>query len=317
MTHSLQIFMTRIIDYAGLFPPAQLDMSDAIDEYLMHRDGAEGWMLARFVCPASRLAELLPLLDRHRDQPVVLSVLGRGGDTPASFAAAVEQDVEEIAAATGGQQRAVVDQYEVRLPTTAEASQLATAVNDAITQLSTVRPIAPTPFFEESILGNWRERIPAAVKAVVEGAGATSAGFKIRCGGANASAIPSPAAVAASIAICRRFETPLKATQGLHHPVRHFDRRMETMAHGFLNLFITGMLALACELPEDRLLEVLEEDDPSAFSFSDERAAWRDLELDIEQIASGRRHAVASFGSCSFVEPRDNLLALGLLDQPS
>ena len=52
-----------IIDYAGLFPPAKLPMDEAFRRFLDHRSSADGWMLARFVCPAARLDELEPLLE--------------------------------------------------------------------------------------------------------------------------------------------------------------------------------------------------------------------------------------------------------------
>ena len=58
MFTSVRVLMTRFIDYAGLFPPARLPMSEAFGEYLHHRDGPHGWMLGRFVCPVGRLAEL-------------------------------------------------------------------------------------------------------------------------------------------------------------------------------------------------------------------------------------------------------------------
>ena len=47
-----------LIDYAGLFPPAQLDMADAVAGYRAARSGPHAWMLDRIVCPAERLADL-------------------------------------------------------------------------------------------------------------------------------------------------------------------------------------------------------------------------------------------------------------------
>ena len=44
MLTSVRVLMTRVIDYAGLFPPAQLDMPEAFGEYRRHREGAHGWM---------------------------------------------------------------------------------------------------------------------------------------------------------------------------------------------------------------------------------------------------------------------------------
>ena len=49
--------MSSLIDYAGLFPPASLDMMSAVRryrEYLTHEDR---WILGKFVVPAARLKE--------------------------------------------------------------------------------------------------------------------------------------------------------------------------------------------------------------------------------------------------------------------
>jgi hypothetical protein len=50
--------LSRLIDHAPLFPPASLDLPEAVAEDGRARESAASFMLARFVCPASRLAEL-------------------------------------------------------------------------------------------------------------------------------------------------------------------------------------------------------------------------------------------------------------------
>jgi hypothetical protein len=312
--------MTRIIDYAGLFPPAQLPMSEAFGEYLHHRDGAHGWMLGRFVCPVGRLAELEPLLDQLQPEigMVHLSVLGSGGTSRAVFARSLERDIEEMTrVASGHGECLALDQFEVKLPADVEPDGLVDVVGEAVDSLVRLTPVPPLPFFECSLLEGWRDCLRPSVEAISEASGGRrTVGLKIRCGGTAASAVPSLAAVAAAIAACQRAAIPLKATQGLHQPFRHFDLQLETTAHGFLNLFIGGALAHSLRVSEDRLLEVMGEEDSRAFSFSDDTIAWSGHELDLERIAAGRRHAVTSFGSCSFVEPRDDLVELGLLDPP-
>ena len=47
-----------LIDYAGLFPPASLDMADAVEGYRTARNSSASWVAGRFLCPASRLEEL-------------------------------------------------------------------------------------------------------------------------------------------------------------------------------------------------------------------------------------------------------------------
>ena len=52
--HSL---LHGLIDYAGLFPPATLTMTEAVAGYSSYRAGPHCWALGRFVVPVARLAE--------------------------------------------------------------------------------------------------------------------------------------------------------------------------------------------------------------------------------------------------------------------
>jgi hypothetical protein len=95
--------------------------------------------------------------------------------------------------------------------------------------------------------------------------------------------------------------------------VRHFEPVLETMTHGFLNLFISGVLARSHDLSEETLLAIIEEEEPTAFTFSEDGLEWRQIRADAQDVESARRIAVTSFGSCSFSEPLDHLRELGLL----
>src|SRR5262245_51932513 len=48
----------RLIDHAALFPPASMSVADALRENERLRSSADGWIVGRFVVPASRIAEL-------------------------------------------------------------------------------------------------------------------------------------------------------------------------------------------------------------------------------------------------------------------
>ena len=56
---SLRALLEEVIDYAGLFPPSQLSMQEAVVNYAAYRSGELGWMLGRFVVPTARLDEFL------------------------------------------------------------------------------------------------------------------------------------------------------------------------------------------------------------------------------------------------------------------
>jgi hypothetical protein len=58
----------RLIDHAPLFPPAQLPLDEALAEHRRAQESPDGWLVRRFVCPAS----LLPALD---GEPPALSVV--------------------------------------------------------------------------------------------------------------------------------------------------------------------------------------------------------------------------------------------------
>src|SRR5438309_2277594 len=66
---SVKALLTGVIDYAGLFPPSQLSMEEAVVNFAKYRGSEESWMLGRFVVPVVRLDELKeaasPFLERE------------------------------------------------------------------------------------------------------------------------------------------------------------------------------------------------------------------------------------------------------------
>ena len=56
---SVRTLLTGAIDYAGLFPPAGLPMSEAVINYAMYRNSNYHWMLGRFVLSVAQLDDLI------------------------------------------------------------------------------------------------------------------------------------------------------------------------------------------------------------------------------------------------------------------
>jgi hypothetical protein len=138
-------------------------------------------------------------------------------------------------------------------------------------------------------------------------------GVKVRCGGPSAESIPSTAALAHLLAVCRERGVPFKATAGLHHPVRHDDAALGVKAHGFFNLFGAAVLGYAHSLTEEELLPILEDERAEDFVFDDSSFQWRGIPIYLETMQRVRERFVTSFGSCSFEEPIADLQHLGLL----
>lgn len=324
ITPSLRALLGEIVDYAGLFPPADLSLQRALQKYAEYRHEEEAWMLSRFVLPVRRL----PDLSSHRDllkrgHPYAFSVLGTGGATASSFVDAFERDLDVIEAFDAEQQgQAQVEVMEVPLPQAlvgagrADYAEWLRAMDRRLVRTGTAKldvflevPMTPRATAALPALcaalatHNSRQALPAR----------TIAGLKVRCGGGTPGDVPAAEDLAALLSACRDASVPFKATAGLHHPMRHYDDGLDTEAHGFLNLFVAAVLAAECDLDRSELVAILREDTPDNFRFLKESVAWRDLSASLEGVRHVRDTLARSFGSCSFEEPIDHLRTHELL----
>jgi len=295
------------IDYAGLFPPAQLPLGPAIRNYASYRQQAESWMLGRFVIPAARLQELSPFVSDlfGEGPPLALVVLGRPADALHAWLGAVATDaeaIEDFRQRHGSLVR--IDGFEARLPANVVD---AAAVADCVRTVTQALPSVQV-FVETSRLGEDRQATAALAQGAVQGGG----GVKLRCGGTTATAFPTARWVAAVLAICREARVPLKLTAGLHHPLPRVDAALGAKMHGLVNVFLAGTFLATRQADEAAVVALLEDANPEHFQFA-HQVRWGQWTASAREVAAARRSAVLSFGSCSFDEPRDDLRALGWL----
>jgi hypothetical protein len=50
---AIRTLLQGSIDYAGLFPPAEVDMRTALENYARYSIGPSSWALGRFIVPMS------------------------------------------------------------------------------------------------------------------------------------------------------------------------------------------------------------------------------------------------------------------------
>ncbi|MCB0727921.1 MAG: hypothetical protein KDD00_10680, partial [Ignavibacteriae bacterium] len=105
----------------------------------------------------------------------------------------------------------------------------------------------------------------------------------------------------------------MKFTAGLHHPFRHFDESIGTKMHGFINVFGAGITAMRHNITNEGLAEMLDDENPDNFKFTEDSFSWKGWETDIDDIVFARNDLVISYGSCSFDEPIDDLKSLKLI----
>lgn len=336
MFATTRALLSEIVDYAGLFPPAQLPLEPALRNHVSYLAHADAWMLGRFVCPTSMFAEAARLVGRSNDaaKPVRVAALGRGGDSAELFLSALDTDLaamRRLAEETRG--CALADAFETKLPAELLARHDGRAIGqllDAAGERFEKGGFGSVPrFFEASLAEPWRDTIRTAIAGIarhnhhLQPSFSTDLrvtrpvrpvdGLKLRTGGVTASAFPTTEQVAYVIEQCRKAHVPLKFTAGLHHPLRRFDPGVRTMMHGFLNVFCAAALAHAAAFEFHDILAVVEELDANAFQFAEEYLSWNDADVSADEIAIVRRQGTISFGSCSFDEPREDLRTLRLI----
>lgn len=299
VTPSLRSLLAQIIDYAGLFPPAKLQMEPTVRNYASYVRCNDAWMLGRVIVPVGRLeefeahaAEVLPSGEEAEPWRVSAITSPAGDDQLAGHLQQIAAFNEKHTAPAAG--RAVIDVLELRGRSTAAIEQALDLIPDEL-----------FPFFEIPIAED-----PRGLIATIVG---SDAGAKVRTGGVTADLYPAPAHLARFISACAASEVPFKATAGLHHPLRHLSPAVGCQEFGFLNVFIGACLARAGAIEEEELCDLLESESVSEFTIESDGIAWRGHDLSIEDILAARERFAVSFGSCSFDEPREDLRTLGLL----
>src|SRR4051794_41017950 len=115
MPDALHALLEGLIDYAGLFPPAALDMPTATRNYEAYLEGEYAWALGRFIVPAARLSEI--------DSSFKVSVIG----VPPRWVESCEIKIDhapQAAAVLAGSPQGVVTYFEI--PVNEDPKPLAT-----------------------------------------------------------------------------------------------------------------------------------------------------------------------------------------------
>jgi hypothetical protein len=295
----IETLLRASIDYAGLFPPAALDMATSVGNYSRYIAGPSAWALGRFILPAARLPEFETLATPwFSSSPTQLWRLA------ALIGSDIAADIELISGFNrkyGGRSgaRALIDTVELRATS-------ASAIQSTMAQL----PPNLQAYLEIPIEENPAELIVAI--------GQSGARAKVRTGGITSDAFPGAKHLVRFIQHCVAAKVPFKATAGLHHALRAEYRLTYApdsntgYMFGFLNLLLaTGLLRCGCTLVEAE--RVLTESSFQAFDFSDDQISWQGHTLTLSDVAESRK-LMMSFGSCSFTEPLDDLVALQLLE---
>ncbi len=88
---SLRVLLSEIIDYAGLFPPSQLPMAAAVENYANYLKSEHAWMLGRFIVPVARLEEFSEHASRYLNSNQIWRLSALAGENLAEDIHTIER----------------------------------------------------------------------------------------------------------------------------------------------------------------------------------------------------------------------------------
>ncbi|WP_442916375.1 hypothetical protein [Lentzea sp. DG1S-22] len=269
--------LARLVDDAALFPPGSASMPDAVRGHLDGRVGEWSGVMGLFLCPASRLAELITELIKVKPpKPIALSLVIDTGLGGVPKAVSIVESRSELLALRMVEMPAPSDVDEVWLERVSE-----------FVPEDVIRVVEPRRGGAEWLDG---------VRRVIE----HGSWPKLRCGGLSQENFPSVEEVADFLSVVSGGGVAFKATAGLHKAVRHTDEQGFTH-HGFLNLLVATARSLSGR------------DVREALASTDAEALTAEAKALSDQAAHAVRGVFASYGSCSLAEPVADLEGLGLL----
>jgi hypothetical protein len=297
-SRALGALTAELVDYAGLFPPAALDMHSAVANYAGYRVGPDAAMLGRFVVPVARLGEWhaamasISVSDPRMLDGWRLSALLSSDHVAECAAVQVFNDQRPFGA--------MVDALEGKCDTPVMVRNMAAAVPQSVTLYCELP---------------WQSDVASLVDAVRH-AGVRA---KLRTGGVTPELIPPPDAVVRFLRACYDQRVPCKATAGLHHPIRGlypltYDAgSAQAMMYGYLNVFLAAA-AIADGASDARAIDVLLLTDATQLGWLPDGVSitldGKRLTLSTAALRMVRETGAIAFGSCSFREPVDELVAL-------
>jgi hypothetical protein len=292
-TTSLHVLLTKLFDYAGMFPPAARSFEGAIKETTsLGSSITRPWMVASDI--------VLDTEHTHKLRGVNLGEYG--ARVPFRVCVLATEDpqrvIDEASNLLRKEPPVVVTSIEVK------------AAPDAITEtleqygsfcsahgiLLCIEPNLSTD--------TWKEDLTATIAALK--ASPIHPALKCRLTGPTGIAAER---FAGAIIAANDAGIPLKVTGGLHHPIVEPERYPFPM--GFLNVSVGVMLHrhLGKRVSAKILEEILTIQDPKAFTFG-EQLGYKELRISLAELEQVKAMSHFTIGSCSLHEPDEDLSRL-------
>jgi hypothetical protein len=288
-SEAIKTILNGLIDYAGLFPPDNLEMSAAVSNFISYRNDANAWMLGRFLLPISRIDDFenvsSRLLPGENSLPISLSVTA-DSDLLGGLKRVAEFNNSIFAAGNN----VVIDSIEFSVLTGSE-----------ILNINNLLPSHLVAYFDVPPGSRGEELVDAVALA--------GGRVKLRIGETKPEILNASSDILRYFDSCSRLNVPITIRMEYLFPRKVADSSGKSF---FLNLFLAAAFVRSgMDIAEAS--QILDEDSSGAFFIDEQGITWRGFRLDLDQIKSVRDNFLISFGVGSFTGFVSDLESLHLL----
>lgn len=313
---ALEILITNLFDYAGIYPPEQKSLSEAVSCSLaFHQSLKRPHLLAsNIVVGTGQITELEGLLQAQAQSESIdykICTLGQSIQNQALSISAEHSEelnlIQEynLTKMRLRSQRRIVS-YEIKLDR--KLNQDFTFLRIALRNLKAFFQEEKVQLCVECDLSSstWEHEARGLIELFSEidqSCRGAPLVFKLRGAGPSAVTNEKLSLVLFQSALSN---LSLKLTAGLHHPLIEKERYGNSL--GFINVLVALILsrAMVNKLSVAHIRECLEDVNLKNFAFGN-HVSWRNYKISIEELQALRNNFKFSIGSCSLHEPDDDL----------
>ena len=303
MRTASEVFLSKLIDYAGIFPPANLKLPLALSNYRSYMQSTHHWIISKFIISSTDLRKIsIKDINQFNSQNLLnLSIITKNFNKDYNI---INTFLREFS------NNVKFSCLETQISNINNFNNQMIEINDLIKK----NKLNISLFFE-LLSKNWKDDIPFVIDNIsrFNKTYETNFGFKLRCGGIKKSSFPAPTYISTVLLQSIKKNVPMKFTAGLHHPYIYNDSQINTKMYGFFNVFLSGMFAKKYDLNENDIIKILIDENKNHFQFKENKIKWKSYYITTDEILDYRLKNFISFGSCSFDEPCEDLKENGIL----
>lgn len=311
---SLNIFMHKLLDYAGLFPPAKLPLHESLVNYSSYTKHKQNNWLGKFILPIHKINECMEIMTKqnvfnNNKNKVEFSIILNSCEKFNDLNGIIKNDLSIIKCMSENLSNDIeIDSIEFYPPK--EVYQ-----PDKVALFSTMLDLVNEAFYSEKNIKYKYLEIPFSENineyidliAKCNSKNRDKIFIKLRTGGITPAQIPTAYHIAQAIRLCAEQQIPLKATAGLHVPVPNDNPEVGARLHGFFNIFSCLLLCYSKLLSITEMEYIITNYSYSDFSFSSTGLTVGNKFISNEKMSELRNSFIKSFGTCSFLEPIEHL----------